>query len=335
MPMMQAHPHERVNHIGHIEDLFCASAWDGSLFMSKILHYKWSVVRTMLRFLRSKLFISLVLICLAFFLSFVVLPRMYGQQDQTVDIVMFVSDVNLGTRITENMIRTKTVGKYGLEMSAITDKNAIIGKYAAKDIDYRLPLLPDMFADSFEEVDGAVDTLIKPGQKLFTISTSTLAKSVAAQIKPGAKVDIYTQVIPEPEYDEWGNKIDVDDEVEFELLPCMTGVLVYKVQNAAGEDIAELTRKWQAAIEAGSEEDAGGSLIPSVVTLIVNDEQSLVLSKQEYVGTMHMALHPSVDLDGDGISEDITEAGKAQDATADAVAVDPAPVADEVLTPAA
>ena len=304
----------------------------------------------MLRFLRSKLFISLVLICLAFFLSFVVLPRMYGAQDQTVDIVMFVSDVNLGTRITENMIRTKTVGKHGLDMNAITDKNAIIGKYAVKDIDYRLPLLPDMFADTFEEVDGAVDTLIKPGQKLFTITTSTLAKSVAAQIKPGAKIDIYTQVIPEPEYDEWGNEIETDDEIEFELLPSMTGVLIYKVQNAAGEDIAELTRKWQAAIEAGSEEDAGGSLIPSVVTLIVNDEQSLILSKQEYAGTVHMALHPSVDLDGDGVPEDITEMTPPQEETTetteatpvegeatadDTTPVDPATVTDDVLLPAA
>lgn len=244
----------------------------------------------MLRFFRSKLFISLVLICLAFFLSFVILPKMYGSQDETVDIVMVVSDVNLGTKITDNMLRTRTVGKYGLDGGVIVDKNAIIGKYAAQEIDARLPLLPDMFTDTFEEVEGAADTLIQPGQKLFSVSTSSLAKSVAAQIKPGSKVDIYTKVIHEVEYDEWGNPID-DDTIEFELLPELTDLYVYKVHNSSGEDISVLTRKWQANVESGDDTDLDSSLIPATVTLIVNDDQALVLARQEYDGIIHLAMH--------------------------------------------
>ena len=251
-----------------------------------------------MRFLRSKLFISVILLAAAAVLTFYVVPMMYSKQAETIDVVKFVADVNLGTRITENMLQTTTIGRYGTDIGMITNKNAIVGKYAARNISSKEYLYEEMFTDEFEEVEGAAATLIKSGQKLITISISSLAKSVGSQIRPGSVVDIYTKVEEEPEYDEYGNEITNEDETKLELTPLLTGVYVYKVQNSAGEDTAALRRKWQSAINNGEKASTDqGSMIPAVVTLIVSDEQAQLLAQQEYTGIVHMVLYPSVTLE--------------------------------------
>ena len=55
----------------------------------------------MLKFLRSKLFISIILLALAAVLTFVLLPKMYGSQQATEDVVQFIDDVNAGTQISK------------------------------------------------------------------------------------------------------------------------------------------------------------------------------------------------------------------------------------------
>jgi len=247
-----------------------------------------------MKFFRSKLFISVILLVMVAILAFMVLPQLYSKQAETIDVVKFTADVNLGTRITDDMLTTVTIGRYGTDMGMITQKNAIVGKYAVRNISAKEYLYSEMFSDTFEEVEGAAAMLIEPGQKLFTITTSTLSKSVAAQIKPGSKVDIYTQKELEPIVDEYGN-VEENDKIEMELLPQMTGLYVYKVQNSSGEDISMLTRRWEAAIDAGAKDSEveNSSMIPFAVTLIVTNEQAELLAQQEYTGIVHMALYPS------------------------------------------
>ena len=138
----------------------------------------------MLKFLRSKLFISIILLALAAVLTFVLLPKMYGSQQATEDVVQFIDDVNAGTQISEEMLSTKKIGRYGVDAAVITKKSDIVGKYAAKDIRHDSNLYSDMFADDWSEVDGAVDTLLKDGDKLITLSLDSAAQSVGGQAKP-------------------------------------------------------------------------------------------------------------------------------------------------------
>ena len=247
----------------------------------------------MLKFLRSKLFISIILLALAAVLTFVLLPKMYGSQQATEDVVQFIDDVNAGTQISEEMLSTKKIGRYGVDAAVITKKSDIVGKYAAKDIRHDSNLYSDMFADDWSEVDGAVDTLLKDGDKLITLSLDSAAQSVGGQAKPGDVVDILTQKAVKVSLDEYGQAVGNTDKIEMEMTTLLKNVIVYKLQNQAMEDVTSLNRKFYSIQQAndGSEKDFDSSLVPAFVTVIVNDEQA----NQEYSGTVHMLLHPRIE----------------------------------------
>ena len=269
----------------------------------------------MLKFLRSKLFISIILLALAAVLTFVLLPKMYGSQQATEDVVQFIDDVNAGTQISEEMLSTKKIGRYGVDAAVITKKSDIVGKYAAKDIRHDSNLYSDMFADDWSEVDGAVDTLLKDGDKLITLSLDSAAQSVGGQAKPGDVVDILTQKAVKVSLDEYGQAVGNTDKIEMEMTTLLKNV--YKLQNQAMEDVTSLNRKFYSIQQAndGSEKDFDSSLVPAFVTVIVNDEQAVKLANQEYSGTVHMLLHPKIEKAGEEKQQEeaATDAKKAAD----------------------
>lgn len=250
----------------------------------------------MLKFFRSKLFISIILLLMAGILTFAFLPKMYGSQSTTMNVVQFIDDVNLGTKISEDMLVTKTIGQYGVDKSVIASKDQIVGKYATSNIRHDINLYSDMFTDNWNEVDGAINTLLKEGDKLVTLTLASGAKSVGGLVNPGDYVDVLTQKAAAVTYDEWGGSSE-SDKVEMEMTPLLTHVRVYKLQNNALEDISELTRKYHSLQEAndGSEENFDSSMVPAYVTLIVNNEQAVKLANQEYDGTVHLVLYPEIE----------------------------------------
>jgi Flp pilus assembly protein CpaB len=250
-------------------------------------------VKKMLKFFRSKLFISIILLLMAAILTFAFLPKMYGSQNTTMTVVQFINDVNLGTKISEDMLVTKTIGQYGVDKSVITSKAQIVGKYATNDIRHDTNLYSDMFTDNWNEVDGVIDTLLKDGDKLVTLTLSSGAKSVGGLVNPGDYVDVLTQKASAMTLDEW---VTPDDKIEMEMTQLLTHVRVYKLQNNALEDISELSRKYHSLVEAndGSEENFDSSMVPAYVTLIVNNDQAVKLANQEYDGTVHLVLYPEI-----------------------------------------
>ena len=247
----------------------------------------------MLKFFRSKLFISIILLLMAAILTFAFLPKMYGSQNTTMTVVQFINDVNLGTKISEDMLVTKTIGQYGVDKSVITSKAQIVGKYATNDIRHDTNLYSDMFTDNWNEVDGVIDTLLKDGDKLVTLTLSSGAKSVGGLVNPGDYVDVLTQKASAMTLDEW---VTPDDKIEMEMTQLLTHVRVYKLQNNTLEDISELSRKYHSLVEAndGSEENFDSSMVPAYVTLIVNNDQAVKLANQEYDGTVHLVLYPEI-----------------------------------------
>ena len=247
----------------------------------------------MLKFFRSKLFISIILLLMAAILTSAFLPKMYGSQNTTMTVVQFINDVNLGTKISEDMLVTKTIGQYGVDKSVITSKAQIVGKYATNDIRHDTNLYSDMFTDNWNEVDGVIDTLLKDGDKLVTLTLSSGAKSVGGLVNPGDYVDVLTQKASAMTLDEW---VTPDDKIEMEMTQLLTHVRVYKLQNNALEDISELSRKYHSLVEAndGSEKNFDSSMVPAYVTLIVNNDQAVKLANQEYDGTVHLVLYPEI-----------------------------------------
>ena len=280
----------------------------------------------MLKFFRSKLFISIILLLMAGILTFAFLPKMYGSQSTTMNVVQFIDDVNLGTKISEDMLVTKTIGQYGVDKSVITSKDQI-GKYATSNIRHDTNLYSDMFTDNWNEVDGAINTLLKEGDKLVTLTLASGAKSVGGLVNPGDYVDVLTQKASAVTYDEWGGSSE-SDKVEMEMTPLLTHVRVYKLQNNALEDISELTRKYHSLQEAndGSEENFDSSMVPAYVTLIVNNEQAVKLANQEYDGTVHLVLYPEIEATEDAKdTKDAATTTKKDEPAADANTAQDAP----------
>jgi len=250
-----------------------------------------------MKFLRSKLVISFVLLILAGVLTFVFIPRIYGTQSETMHVIQLIDDAKLGTRITEDMLVTKEIGKYGVDRAVITSKDAIIGKYATKDIRHDTNLYSDMFTDTWSEIDGAMDTLLVDEDRLVAVSLSNLADSVGGTVRAGDTIDVVTTKT-ESGYDEYSSVVEKKYSV---MLGEYKGLMVYKVVNSAGEDISELSRKYISMVEAndGSEENFDSSLIPAVAILIapptMTDTQKAALVEQSRNNSVSLILHPNLD----------------------------------------
>ena len=251
----------------------------------------------MVRFLRSKLFITVILLAIAGVLTFYFLPKLHSAEEAKTIIIDFRDDVSAGSEITESMIEKREVGSYGMDSGVLreADIDSIVGTYAACDIHKRVYLYSDMFADTLKEVDGAMDTELQEGDKLITVSLSSGAKAVGGDILPGSWVDVYS-VVTETETvtDTYGDETEIEKDV-MSLTPMLTGVRVYKILNSSLQNITEINRKYAAMVATAAEDEtveAEGSRIPAFVTLIVSDAQAEALANQEFKGSVHLALYP-------------------------------------------
>lgn len=248
---------------------------------------------------RSKLFISMIFLILVAVMVFYLLPLNYEKQNQTVDVIQLIDNVSVGTKITESMVTTRTIGLYGVDNSVITKKEDVIGKYALTDIRRTSNLYADMFTSEWEEVEGAIDMLLTENDRLITISLGSAAKSIGGKIKAGSVIDILTINTgndSEIQYDEFGNPIESKNSEGLTLLPLMENVIVYDVLNNALESITDLRRQWISLVENGdaAAQNFDASMVPAYVTLVVSAEQALLLANQEYNGEFHFLLKPLI-----------------------------------------
>lgn len=249
--------------------------------------------------LRSKIFISLILLALTGVMVFGLLPMNYEKQNQVIEVIQLIQDIEAGTKITESMLTTRTIGLYGVDSDVIINKADIVGKYATMDLRRMSNLYGDMFASTWEEVEGAIDLLLDEDDRLITISLNSAAKSIGGNIKPGSIIDILiTATESDVQYDEFGYPIKAE-EGSMVLVPLMQNIMVYKVLNSALEDVTDLHRQWISLVENGdpAAENFKSSLIPAFVTLVVSEEQALILANQEYNGAFHFILKPLENVD--------------------------------------
>lgn len=272
----------------------------------------------MRRFFRSKLFISVILLIMAAVLTFVLLPKLYGSQSETINVVQFIDNVKVGTRITPEMLTTKTIGRYGVDSSVIKTKEEIVGMYAENYIRRDSNLYKDQFVETFEQAEGAADTLLQAGNQITTVSIPSNAAGVAGKIKPGMYVDIYIQ--KEKAED------DYSDAIEMELPELLRRVCVYSLENASNEDITALERQYKSLMASSTSGSFDSSMIPATVSLITtSDAQRALLAKASREQTIHMSLHPSgiADTAEQPSDTDLPEAGSEVDAEGNPIVLDP------------
>lgn len=289
----------------------------------------------MKKFFRSKLFICVLMLCLAGALSFGLLPKLYGSQSQTATVVCLTEDVTKGQKVTSDIVTTKAIGKFGISDGYVTDTTSIVGNYATRDISKREILYKDMFTNNFAEVDGAMDLTLEKGQHRIAITLPSGAASVGGEIVPGSVVDVLTQDLSKVGgTDEYGNP--TTDKVTMQKTDLLSGLTVYKVLNANLENVTELHRQYELVLDSGtdtSDNNTTSNMVPIYAVLIVNDKQAVALANQEYNGNhVHLVLHPDSENVTATSPEDNAGADSSKQAAPDASAEMPTAAADTTIT---
>ena len=84
--------------------------------------------------MKNRTVIGIVCMLLAVAVCFGVAPLINKAADKKVDVLCAAADIRQGQMITEQDIKVEKMGVYGITATAIKDKEAVIGMYAACDI---------------------------------------------------------------------------------------------------------------------------------------------------------------------------------------------------------
>ena len=207
-------------------------------------------------------------------LAFGLLPRLYGAQSGTTEIVKLRQNVEYGTIITEDMLTIAEVGSYGLPDTVVTDKSEIVGLVAGYTIYTGEYLWRNRFMtpEAFEKKETQNGYGLSEGTYLLTIALPSESSGLAGILRAGDTVDVYGYT------DESGSAV---------ASVALTAVSVYKVLNSKlvslDDSDAELTANPDA-------DPADYDLAPAYVVFTVNEQQAKVLIGLEKDESLHLTL---------------------------------------------
>lgn len=213
--------------------------------------------------MKNRTIIGIVCIVLALVVTFAVAPLVNKLSDSRTDIVRLKSDIVQGHMIRESDIEIVTVGSTGLPANIITEKEAVVGKFAACDLKANTDLLRSMISDKSDSADDVFHTL-DGNKQAISITISSFAGGLSGKLENG---DIVSLVVFENET----NKATIPGG--------LTYVKVITTTTAEGFDKDELTPN-----EDGTYE------LPTTLTLLVNPTQAKMLVEYENRGVIHTDL---------------------------------------------
>lgn len=231
-------------------------------------------VNVLLKLFRNKLFIGAMCLLLAGALAFGLLPRLYGAQSGTTEIVRLRQTVEYGTVITEDMLAVAEVGSYGLPDTIVTDKSEIVGLVAAETVYAGEYLWRERFMtqDAFKENETQNSYGLSKGTYLLTIALPSESSGLAGILRSGNTVDVYGYT------DESGSTV---------ASVALTAVSVYKVLNSKLVSLDDLDTELAANPDA---DPADYDLAPAYVVFTVNEQQAKVLIGLEKDEALHLTL---------------------------------------------
>ena len=106
-------------------------------------------------------------------------------------VVVVTQEVNRGTKLTKEMLGTKSFSKDGLPPGTLENVDDAVGRLAAVSI--HEGILTDNFLVSKDAVQG-LTSLIPKGKVAVTVPTPTMDSSVARLVQPGDHVDVQLTV---------------------------------------------------------------------------------------------------------------------------------------------
>ena len=228
----------------------------------------------MFRLIRNKIFIGAMCLLLAGILAFVFLPRLYGAQSGTTEIVKLRQTVESGTVITDDMLTVSEVGSYGLPDNVIRGKSEITGFVAGETIYAGEYLWRDCFLtpEAYEDTENRTGYGLSDGTYLLTIGLPSESSGIAGILRAGNTVDVYGYS---------------DDSGSTVVSKALTGMTVYEVLNDKLVSLDDL----DAELEANSDADPSDyDFAPAYVVFVVNEQQAKVLIGLEKDESLHLTL---------------------------------------------
>lgn len=204
-----------------------------------------------MKLIRNRLFLATICVVLS---ALCVYSFLQSNTSEDVTAYKLNTNISQGTQITDEMLTSVTIGTKGMD-DVVLDENEIIGSYAATDLANGQIIIDTLLVDTQADVIQGFDKL-EDGKIAFTISSSSLASSVANKLQSGDIVSIYVNT----------NGVSTQPIL-------LKYVEVLYVSTSTGADKTET-----------DEESI------SVITFIVNEEQALLLNEYEYTSNLHFAL---------------------------------------------
>ncbi len=212
--------------------------------------------------MKNRTVIGIICIILAVVVTFAVSPLVNKISEQKEDIIRFTKDISQGTQITDADFETVKVLEANVPANALTDKAAVVGKYASTDIfvgDYATSVKLTDDANSAANVLGALS-----GDKVaMSITINSFAGGLSGKLENGDIVSIYV----------------TNKDGETEIPPELKYVRVITTTTSGGVDEAEVVPN-----------EDGSFDLPTTVTVLVSVKQASILANNEENAAMHIAL---------------------------------------------
>ena len=213
--------------------------------------------------MKNRTVIGIICIVVAVAITFLVAPLVTKLTTDTVPVPRLAEKVGQGKQISEENIEEVKYKKDSLPAAVITDKSAIVGKYATSDLyagDYFTPEKIAGEANSASDVFASLD-----GTKVaVSVTIDTFAAGLSGKLQNG---DIVSLIVINKD----SGKASIPGELKY--------VKVITTTTAGGVEQDSVVKN-----EDGSYE------IPSTVTLLVNTDQAKLLAKYEQNDTIQAAL---------------------------------------------
>ena len=213
--------------------------------------------------MKNRTVLGLICILLALVLAFGIAPFVNKFADSRSEVLRVKQTVTQGHRLTGDDIETVSVGNYNMPADVLTNRDDVIGKYAAVGMtkgDYLFASKLTDTADSAEDVFKTLDGT----QVAVSVTIPSFAGGLSGKLQNG---DIVSMIVYNAE------------KKESTIPEALKYVRVITATTDDGLDKDELVQK-----EDGTYE------LPSTLTLLVTDYQARLLAEYENSGKMHAAL---------------------------------------------
>lgn len=224
-----------------------------------------TIKKTRNRF-RNKKIIGILCFILAAIIAFILLPRLYEKQSETVMALQVTSPIAKGELITERNVEMNTVGILGLPNGFLRKKEQALDKIAKVDMLAGDIVTKNKVGDYIS--DPIIEAFKNEGKRLLTVTLDSNAAGLASHLQKGDIVNVASVV----ETENYSNAIYNYDELK--------NLEIYDIENANAESISEAKKD--------SSISPNADIIIQTVTFIVNDIQANKLLEAEYNGALHL-----------------------------------------------